>query len=75
MLEKITMEWRIGGGAQEAPYFRQTNLSKPVCQGTTVAYDLAPPTPGADTGFFFGCSDPPPYGCLQYFFYIQTHRC
>ena len=18
---------------------------------------------------------PPPYGCLQYFFYIQTHRC
>ena len=26
-------------------------------------------------GFLGGARNPPPHGCLQYFFYIQTHRC
>ena len=25
--------------------------------------------------FFLVLGPPPPYGCLQYVFYIQTHRC
>ena len=34
------------------------------------------PASCADPGVFLGArTPPPPYGCLQYFFYIQTHRC
>ena len=36
-------------------------------KGSTVA--------GADTGFLGGARNPPPHGCLQFFFYILTHIC